>query len=277
MKILFTTDLHGNDKYYFSILSDAIKHQVDIVINGSDMLPKIGDPFVKQPHFIKRLEKRYFSSFEQEKIHYICCLGNDDLRVFDQEFDDACNRFEYVHNIPQRKIEIGGLEFIGFNLVKDYRFQLKDRCRMDSNESDFPKQNGPGLISTLDGMKEIVDWPLYAKSIPTIEDELKNLIKPNNIKKAVYIVHQPPFGIGLDVREDDGQVGSKAVYDFFANEQPFLALHGHVHASYQMTGIWKAEIGETICIQPGQGSHFSACPTYVLINTETMEMQRKDY
>jgi len=275
MKILFTTDLHGNDKYYFSILKAARENHVDMVINGADMLPKTGNPFVKQQRFIQHLGKRYFPSFEKEKIHYLCCLGNDDIRIFDQEFDDICSRFEYVHNIPQRKIEIDGLEFIGFNLVKDYRFELKDRCRMDTINTEFPKQNGPGCLSTKNkGWQDFENWPLYAKGIPTIEDELENLVKPNDMKKAVYVMHQPPSGIGLDVREDDGEVGSAAVHDFLSKEQPFLALHGHIHNSFRNTGIWKAKIRETICIQPGQGSNFDPLPIYVLIDTKTMEMRR---
>jgi uncharacterized protein len=35
-------------------------------------------------------------------------------------------------------------------------------------------------------------------------------------------------------------------------QQPLLALHGHIHESPVYSGIWKAQIGKTICIQPGQ-------------------------
>ncbi|ACN18015.1 hypothetical protein HRM2_p00210 (plasmid) [Desulforapulum autotrophicum HRM2] len=39
-----------------------------------------------------------------------------------------------------------------------------------------------------------------------------------------------------------------------------------------MSGIWKATIGETICIQPGQLNPF----TYVVIDTETMDIKKYD-
>ena len=250
-----------------------------MVINGGDMLPKTGNPFVRQRKYINHLEKRYFPNFENDRIHYLCCLGNDDMRIFDQRFDEVCSRFEYVHNIAGRKIEINGLEFIGFNLVKDYRFEIKDRCRMDTRETDFPVQDGPGVLSTDNGWFEFQPngWFEYARELPIIEEELEKLIKPDDMRKAVYVMHQPPYGIGLDVRPDEDQpVGSRAVYSFLAENQPLLSLHGHIHDSPGETGIWEENIGLAVCVQPGQGSGFNALPVHVLIDTETMELTRID-
>ena len=52
--------------------------------------------------------------------------------------------------------------------------------------------------------------------------------------------------------------------------QPFLSLHGHIHESPEMSGVWKANLGKTICIQPGQIHRF----TCAIIDTETREIQR---
>jgi Icc-related predicted phosphoesterase len=272
MKILYTTDLHGNQHYYNLTWKKAVEHKVDMIINGGDLLPKINPIFKRQPRFIKNLERQYFPKIEKAGIHYLCCMGNDDLRIYDDQFDQACNQFEFIHNIAQRKFEIGGLEFIGMNYVSDYPFELKDRCRMDKKGFVFPIQNGPGCFSSEGGhLDNIEDWVSLAQSLPTIEDELKALPRPKDMKKAVYVIHMPPAGLGLDVCSNRNRPASKAVFDFILDEQPLLSLHGHIHESYIMTGIWKAPLGETICVQPGQGGMH---PVFVLIDTNTMEMKR---
>jgi Icc-related predicted phosphoesterase len=276
MKILYTTDLHGNDIYYDSIWRKAKELKVDMVINGADMLPKTRPINFLQKRFIGFLKDEYFPRFEKARIHYLCCQGNDDLICHDELFDEVCSQFDFVHNIAMEKIEIPDprtqrvFEFIGFNLVADYPFELKDRCRKDKENFIFPIQNGPGRISCEDGWIELEDWFAVANQLPTIEDELKDLVRPTDMKKAVYVMHMPPAGLGLD--ETGGhRPESKAVYDFILKEQPLLSLHGHIHSSYKISGIWKAPLGETICVQPGQGG---PSPVYVLIDTDTMEIER---
>lgn len=51
-----------------------------------------------------------------------------------------------------------------------------------------------------------------------------------------------------------------------------MSLHGHIHESPEMSGIWKATIGKTICIQPRQLNPL----TYVVINTEIMDIKKHD-
>jgi Icc-related predicted phosphoesterase len=270
MKILYTTDLHGRQHYYNQIWKMAVKYQVDIVINGGDMLPKTNPVFKNQPSFIKNLEKHYWPRFERSKIHYLCCLGNDDLKIYDDKFDQACDQFEYVHNIAGRCIKIQGLEFIGFSLVCDYCFELKDRCRRDRENFVFPVQNGPGCFSsTKNGgsWEDIEDWISLAQNIPTIEEELAALPKPKDMSKAIYVAHLPPAGVGLDVCADKNRAESKAMFSFLETRQPMLSLHGHIHESFRMTGIWKAKIGQTIAVQPGQGGFQ---PVFVIIDTDDL-------
>ena len=80
-------------------------------------------------------------------------------------------------------------------------------------------------------------------------------------ERAVFNVHVPPFGSGLDeapvldenltVQTSPGQVkfapvGSTAVRDALLEVQPLLGLHGHIHES---GGIRR--LGRTIAINPG--------------------------
>src|SRR4030067_901431 len=83
-----------------------------------------------------------------------------------------------VENLAGRKIQAGRWEFIGFNLVTDFPFRLKDRARLDSGEFTIPEQFGGGILSLPGGWEEIPDWAAYARALPTIEEELAPLPAP---------------------------------------------------------------------------------------------------
>ncbi len=91
-----------------------------------------------------------------------------------------------------------------------------------------------------------------------LEDHLVDLEDP---ARAIFNVHAPPYGSGLDQAPvldarpkpvvSGGAVtvtavGSKAVRAVIERHQPALGLHGHIHES---RGI--AKIGHTICINTG--------------------------
>lgn len=269
MKLLFVTDLHGCEWKYDRLLDAARDFRADVVINGGDMLPKQRDLFV-QGEFITDYLAAHFAQFEAAGIYYLCCLGNDDLGIFDELFGTTCAEYSFIVNLAQRRHIIGECEFIGMNWVVDYPFRLKDRCRIDTSDYVFQQQLGTALLSAEDGFKEIKEWQSYAMTLPTIEDELNQLPRPNSMGKAIYVIHMPPYGLGLDECGHGRRVGSKAVYDFLERNQPMLSLHGHIHESPEVSGEWRGRIGRTVCIQPGQSAGF----TYVTIDLENMTMKR---
>lgn len=269
MRLLFVTDLHGCTWKYDKLYKAAQQHGVDIVLNGGDMLPTEGNLF-QQDRFITRYLQRHFQRFEQAKIYYLCYLGNDDLKIFDPIFEEICQQYQYIQNLAQHKSTIHDMEFIGMNWVVDYPFRLKDRCRKDTNEYIFQQQLGTGLLSTIHGWKELDNWVEYANTLPTIEDELKKLPQPIDMQHSVYMIHMPPANLGLDVCGHGEKVGSIALYQFLQEYQPKYALHGHIHESPDVSGVWKARIGNTHCIQPGQRTQF----TYVIIDLATNVIER---
>ena len=269
MRVLFITDLHGIKWKYERLFEVARDFQADVVINGGDMLPGNNDLF-RQDKFINGYLDSHFARFDSAGIYYLCYLGNDDLRIFDKLFEETCNKYSFVVCLAQRKFEIGGYKFVGMNWVVDYPFRLKDRCRMDTDDYMFQEQFGKGLLSTPNGWQEIDDWFTYAKTLPTIEEELNQLVCPKDMSKSAYVIHMPPDRLGLDKCYDGAQVGSKAVYNFLTKYQPKLSLHGHIHESPDVTGQWYAKLDGAICIQPGQLNEF----TYVTIDLSTMEFDR---
>jgi hypothetical protein len=190
--------------------------------------------------------------------------------IFDPMIEKICKKYSFILNISECRIEIGGYEFIGMNWVVDYPFRLKDRCRMDTEDYVFQKQLGTSIISTPTGWQEIKDWFGYAKSLPTIEKEMKSLIKPNDMRKAIYVIHMPPAKLGLDECVNGMKVGSKAIYNFLLKHQPLISLHGHIHESPEMSGRWQAILNNTLCIQPGQLIPL----TYAIIDLKTMNFER---
>ncbi|MFX0069102.1 MAG: metallophosphoesterase [Candidatus Hodarchaeota archaeon] len=270
MRILYVTDLHGHKWKYEACWNIIKNYQPEVVINGGDMLPKGGDNLAWQGEFIRDYLDYYFERFNSDAIYYLCYLGNDDLRVLDRLFDEICNKYPFVHNLAQRRIEIDNYEFIGMNFVVDYEFQLKDRCRMDTKDHVFGMQLGTPVVSTPNGWQEIQDWFSYARSLPTIEDELKQLPKPEAMSNTIYVIHMPPHMEGLDIPHHGRDVGSKAVYDFILENQPKLSLHGHIHESPEMTGRWFTRIGNTISIQPGQPKN-----AFIYVEIDLLEMKFK--
>lgn len=271
-KILFVTDLHGNIAKYRRVFQAAVKHGVTAVVNGGDMLTLDGDLHGSQRDFIDRFLSSYFAEYEKAGIYHLGFLGNDDLKIHDDVFDETCRKYKHIVNLAQRRFELNDFEFIGMNWVVDYPFRLKDRCRRDGPKYVFQEQFGSGLLSTPEGFKELEDWPAYAAKLPAIEDELAALPKPAAAGRTIYVIHTPPCGLGLDVISSGGKVGSQAINRFIAERRPLLTLHGHIHESPAISGIWKAKIGETICVQPGQMK--ANAVSYALIDLESMEMER---
>ena len=269
MRLLFVTDLHGCRWKYDRLFDAAQAFRADVVINGGDMLPKARS-LSSQAEFITGYLDAHMAKFDSARISYVFCPGNDDLMIHDALLESTCSKYPHVECLAQRTIGIGGYEFVGFNWVVDYPFRLKDRCRMDTRDYAFQAQFGKGSLSTQDGWREIADWFSYARSLPTIKDELEQLVRPNNMTRSIYSIHMPPHRLGLDECGHGEKVGSKAVYDFLREQQPRLSLHGHIHESPAVSGRWYARLGDTLCIQPGQLDSF----TYVTIDLDTMEFDR---
>ncbi len=268
---LFVTDLHGNRQKYERTLDLALETGAWLVINGGDMCPH-GRMHEDQKRFLREYLDPHFAKYQSTGIRYLGFPANDDLQAHDPLFDEICSRYPLVENIASRKVQAGGYEFIGFNLVSDYPFRLKDRARMDSGRFAFPAQFGSAILSRSGGWEEIPDWKAYARSLPTIEEELASLPAPDDPNRAVYVIHGPPSGLGLDVIRGGAGVGSAATLRFLEVRSPRLSLHGHIHESPEESGVWMATVGRTVLIQPGQSA---SGLTVVTGNLEEMRFDRR--
>jgi len=293
MKILYVVDLHGYPKRFERVFQAAIDHGVEAVISGGD---NFSDLFVAPWDKAIEAQKNLFTKFlpghlkkyEDAKIHWACILSMHDLEIFDQQFTSLCEESKYFHNCQNQIARIGGYEFVGTGNVVDIPFPPKNRCRRDTKSCKMDQQFGQPIGITEQGWVPIKDWEKQLMSLPTLLEDLLALPETNELQKSVYIIHHPPKGLGLgsiflDVdkapingdlsKRQEKEIGSEAVYSFLKDHQPLLALHGHVHESPLVTGKWRGEIGNTVCIQPGQNENKDKTH-FMIIDLPSLKMER---
>ena len=271
MKILNATDLHGDMWKYKSLLSIALSTIPDAVVVSGDLCSDDNNNPIRQGDFIKTGFREHVTKITDKGIHYIFITGNNDYAMFDPLFDEVFSKNPLAHFITGRICEVLGHEFIGFSDIMDYPYTLKDRCRRDTDDFMIGEQMGPGRLSGNGKVKDIKSWKRYAKTLPTLAQELEKLPEPKIPEKAIYVMHMPPAGVGLDCMPGNHVGGSRAIASFIGQKQPLLTLHGHIHGSPSISHKWKERIEKTICIQPGQLGEF----VYVTIDTENVQMERK--
>jgi Icc-related predicted phosphoesterase len=244
---VYGTDFHGDRQKFTDTLNFAIKQKITLVHLGSDLLPKGSNIFAKQKRFINGFLKDYYQKAKNMGIDIIASFGNDDLYVRKSYFRKYATLLDEV---PYSRDEY---EFISYSFVPDYKFGLKAACKLDSEGWSCPDPYlGPPCDFDEQGYYKILDIQEYFRKKGTIENDLK-LIKPTN--KTIMAMHMPPAGIGLDVCYGNRRVGSKAIHDWIKRETSLrLVLCGHIHENFAVTGNWRAQIGSTMVIQPGQGT-----------------------
>lgn len=271
LPFVYVTDLHGSRWRYERTLALAVESGAALLISGGDLLPH-GRMHEEQARFVERFLDPYLAACRDRGIRCLLIPGNDDLAAHDPLLDAVCDRHPPAANVARRKAAVGPYDVVGLDLVADFPFRLKDRARMDTRDAAFPPQSPGGIFSTAGGWREVPDWPAHARTLPTIEDELAALPAPRDPERAVYLLHGPPAGLGLDICRGGAAVGSRAVLRFLERVQPRLALHGHIHESPEESGEWRGAVGRTVCIQPGQAP---GSLTVVLGDLDAMTFERR--
>jgi Icc-related predicted phosphoesterase len=175
-------------------------------------------------------------------------LGNDDVRAEEDAVleVEAAGLWSYAHN---RKLDFNTWTVYGYSYVTPTPFLLKDWERYDVS-----RYVDPGSVSPEEGYRT-VDVPAREKKYATIKDDLESLAGDDDLDRAVFLFHSPPYETNLDRAAMDGKtvegvpldvhVGSIAIRRFIESRQPMLTLHGHVHESANITGSWQDRIGKT--------------------------------
>lgn len=261
MKVLYTSDLHGETHLYQELLELSIASLPEILALGGDLLPsfppskRYEDMIPNQKLFIVRFLLPFFKKIiETTSIKQIFLIpGNWDLG-YPYLFREP---IEGVIDLSEKNCRLkNGYELIGYPFVPPTPFRPKDYEKMDDLEAPWPPQKNPSYIRASGYGDELipVDPQLHLREKGTIHEDLRRLPKPINQKKAVYIMHSPPFRTKLDLIQGGKSAGSRSVRGFIEGNQPLLTLHGHIHESPEISGAYFDRIGETLCINPGQSA-----------------------
>jgi uncharacterized protein len=259
MKLILTSDLHQRIEKWGELVSAVQMRKPRFVLIAGDLLPKV-EALSRQEAFFPEMGQHLRAMKRVGSVTVLTYLGNDDAHILEPLLDKLELEGLCV-NLNGRVHREEGLVFCGMNKVRDYPFGYKHWCARDGNHIACPQQFcGQGV--ELDGRGEFVpldDLVDYLSAKPSIGEELERLeaqLQLGEMARSVWMLHQPPFGLGLDICEDGRQVGSPTVLEFIKDHQPLLGCSGHIHESpYRPGGRWMAQVGRTIWVQPGQMGH----------------------
>jgi Icc-related predicted phosphoesterase len=253
----FTSDLHGRVERYEKLIAAIEIERPDALFLGGDLVPKAyaqpdipgdaPDGFVDAflASQFSRLRDRITDGYPEVFL----ILGNDDPRSEEGAVLAGVDArlWHYAHN---RRLELDGFAVYGYSYVPPTPFLLKDWERYDVS-----RFVDPGSVSPEEGVRSV---PCDARQIrhATIQEDLVRLAGEDDLSRAIFLFHSPPYQTKLDRAALDGRsvdhvpvdvhIGSIAIQRFIAARQPRITLHGHVHESARLTGEWRDRIGRTL-------------------------------
>lgn len=255
-KLIATTDLHQHPAKWKLLVSAIIEQKPDAVLIAGDLLPK-HDGFAKQREFFPELRGLLTRVRDATGAHVLLYLSNDDAHYLEPLVDELESDGLCV-NMAERVYRADGLVYCGMNMVRDYPFGYKHYCVPDGDWVVDPVQFCGEGITFDDNGEEVAIQNLrqYLLAKPSIDqrlEQLKGRLQPGEMERSVWIVHQPPASLRMDLCGNGKLAGSPALLRFIQNNQPLLGLSGHIHESpHQPGGRWVANVGRTTWVQPGQ-------------------------
>jgi len=248
---LFASDLHGRLNRYQALFARILEDSPDAVFLGGDLLPSFGP--IQGKNFIEDYLVGEFSklrdSLGENYPRVFLILGNDDNLQAESELIAVMEKeglWEYIHH---QKAEFSPYTVYGYAFVPPTPFLNKDW-----EKYDISRYLDPGCVAPEEGWRSR-EVPLNLIQHATIKQDLTELAGPEDLSRAIFLFHAPPYQTKLDRAALEGKmidhvpldphVGSIAIRDFILNQQPLITLHGHVHESARLTGSWQDRLGDT--------------------------------
>ena len=275
MRFIYTSDIHGDRRKYDALIALCKKNDISTIVVGGDLFHKHAKERIPvQIDFINNYLKDYYKKLEKNKITYIGIVGNDDLEIPCEEYYKMIKSFSNVHSVEVEPYCVDGISFIGSSYVLDAPFKRKDHIAIEDG-LEMPKQKSD--IIYVDKCKKeisVEEWKMLRETYPKMEDIMEALPKGERNSKVIYILHDPPAYSGLDYCKDGCKAGSKAIYNFLLKSDAYMSLHGHIHESYDLSGVWYKKIGKTVAIQAGQSELGDDYFIYCIIDTDNDTYER---
>jgi Icc-related predicted phosphoesterase len=283
-RLFFATDIHGSEICWKKFIAAGKFYDVEVLILGGDMSGKAIVPIVhlgSDRHRAVLLEHESALRGEDEvaemerrirsRGYYpyrttpeeIAELGADPHRLEQLFTDEVLRTAERWLAYADEKLDGTGIRcYVAPG--NDDLFQLDDMIR-----SARHVQLAEGRVVPLDDHHELISsgwtnatpWHTYREES---EDKLRSrfdamIAQLHNPRRSVFNLHAPPYGSTLDDAPELTKdlrpkragncvvpVGSRAVRAVIEEQQPLLALCGHIHEAKGTV-----RIGRTLCINPG--------------------------
>lgn len=264
-KILFTSDIHGNEVQYKKLVDYTLKIKPDFVVIGGDIAPKdfSKDEFISgQKNFFENNLPKLLLPLKigLSTTKLFLMMGNDDCSVNIKVLKKYDGDLYYIIHNKRIKL-INGFDIIGYSYVPITPFGIKDWEKYDF--SDAPRRSEVEYLvrkqqnyrlaakkSTENGWQDFTFNSEIEKN-DSIQKDLARGLFLKNLKKTIFVMHCPPDNTPLDIIATGAHVGSMALRCFIDKHQPYLMLHGHIHETVKMSGKFKYEIGDTLCLTSG--------------------------
>jgi len=283
-RLYFATDVHGSEICWKKFISAGKFYEANILILGGDMTGKAIVPIVAQGNSkwkVTLLDQESILEGQEAVDKMVQTVQNRGYYPYVTTPDEVA----HISATPGRSDEI----FLQEALKTVTRWMeyaeaklagTGMRCYVCPGNDDMmeidPVIRGSkvveiveGKVIHLDDFHEMIStgwsnptpWDTHREES---EEALKTRIEPmiaqlRDIPNAVFNLHAPPYGSGLDeapeltkdLRPAYGgrsivPVGSKAVLEVIEKHKPLLGLFGHIHE-----GKGTRKFGRTLCINPG--------------------------
>ncbi len=254
MRLLFCSDIHGNELQYFKIFQ-AAKNYEGLIIGG-DICPK-GLDMQSQRTFLQNYLIPRLKELKETRpfLKIYIMFGNDDLSG---NLDLLYNHNDEIYEIlTEEKLPLAKDFFItGYPYVPITPFRMKDWEKWDLKDKKNRNLFELERKVLLDG---ITTRNMRYEGVHFKEDDTESIEKDlvevfdGQPEKTLYVFHSPPFNTNLDITYSKDHVGSLAIRMAIEGFQPFLTLHGHIHETVEMSGKFMDRIGDSICA--GVGNH----------------------
>ncbi len=284
MKLYYATDIHGSEICWKKFISAGKFYEVDTLILGGDMTGKAIVPIIAQGndrYKVTLLEQETILDGREEVEKVVKTIHNRGYYPYVTDPEEVAE----ISSTPGRSDEL----FLSQALETVERWMAYAeeklsgtgiRCYVCPGNDDMMEidaviaasksvQLAEGRVVRLDDHHEMAStgwsnptpWDTHREEpdealLERIEAVISQV---QDIPNAVFNLHPPPYGSGLDeapeLTEDlrpayAGRslipVGSRAVLKVIEKYQPLVSLHGHIHE-----GKGTRKLRRTLCINPG--------------------------
>jgi uncharacterized protein len=269
MKVLFSSDLHGNIEQYKELFKIADKEKLPIILGG-DLTPK--DFSTRTVDGQKSFLEKDFQSLllKYPHVQVFAMMGNDDFKDNMPLLNELSNKHKQLVILNGEPFAFQGYFLIGYPYVPLTPFKYHDWLKVDIPEDERPFVKN-GVISQ---KGKLIDHVLVLNRNDTIEKDFACIGKACAGEKAIWVVHTPPMNTALDFNRDHLHIGSIALRRAIETYQPKITLHGHIHETVDLTGKFIEKIGKTTALAAGNSPNGSL--HYLIVDLEHPEKSKRN-